>query len=62
MLEKSELMATLSEVVHSDLPVYLKLEQSAYQLVSMGIVRFEQDNQIIPRCNLYRQFFRERPT
>jgi transcriptional regulator with XRE-family HTH domain len=63
MLEKRpELMAALAEVVSSDRPIYLESEQTAYQLVSMGVVRFEQGNRVLPRCNLYRQFFRERST
>jgi transcriptional regulator with XRE-family HTH domain len=63
MLEKRpELMAALAEVVSSDRSIYLGSEQTAYQLVSMGVVRFAKDNRVLPRCNLYRQFFRERPT
>jgi transcriptional regulator with XRE-family HTH domain len=63
MLDKCPaLIAAMSEVVNANYPVHLKSEQSAYQLVSMGVVHFEGGNRIVPRCNLYREYFRDRIT
>lgn len=58
--EHPELMNISAAVVKADHPVRLKSEQSAYQLFSMGVVRFAQDNQVVPRCNLYQKYFRKR--
>lgn len=51
-----ELCAAFVHVVNSSTPVELKLLQ-ALKLHSMGLVRL-QDNQVIPSCDLYRQYFR----
>jgi transcriptional regulator with XRE-family HTH domain len=61
MLEKRpELMKALAEVVLAKHPVQLKSERFSYQLFSMGLIRFDQNSQAIPRCNLYQKYFRDR--
>lgn len=47
----------LKEVVTATDPVRLESTQ-AYQLESMGLVHW-QGNEVAPRCNLYRQYFRD---
>lgn len=50
-----ELAEALKQVIVSKNPVQLKLVQ-AYQLYNMGLVKLS-GNRVIPRCNLYREFF-----
>jgi hypothetical protein len=53
-----KLGAAMKKVVDADIPVNLRTEE-AFKLDSMGlIVRVKND--VKPRCNLYRQYFRER--
>ena len=53
-----ELGAAMKKVVEADRQVSLRTEES-FKLDSMGlIVRVEND--VVPRCNLYRQYFRKR--
>jgi hypothetical protein len=53
-----ELGAAMKKVVAADIPVNLRSEE-AFKLNSMGlVVRIEND--VLPRCKLYRQYFRER--
>ncbi|WP_375500256.1 AAA-like domain-containing protein [uncultured Nostoc sp.] len=53
-----ELGALFSEVVTTNRPVELK-PTVAFKLYSMGLVK-KEGNYVIPRCDLYRQYFRER--
>lgn len=53
-----ELGAAMQKVVAADNPVNLRTEE-AFKLDSMGLV-VRVDNDVIPRCRLYRQYFRER--
>ncbi|MDJ0591159.1 MAG: AAA-like domain-containing protein [Pleurocapsa sp. MO_226.B13] len=53
--QKPSLAKSFKQVVTSDKPVELNPRQ-IYQLYSMGLVQL-QDNQVIPRCNLYRDYF-----
>ena len=50
-----ELAQILKKVVESSQPLELDSMQ-IYKLHSMGLVQ-QQDNQVIPRCHLYRQYF-----
>ncbi len=55
-LRKSpELVQAFKEVVASVEPVELDSIQ-IYKLHSMGLIQ-QQDNQVMPRCNLYREYF-----
>ncbi|MFB2971889.1 AAA-like domain-containing protein [Aerosakkonema sp. BLCC-F183] len=53
-----ELAAAMLEVVSTTNPVRLQAE-IAFQLHSMGLVHL-QGNDVKPRCDLYRRYFRER--
>ncbi|MEM7762022.1 MAG: AAA-like domain-containing protein, partial [Cyanobacteria bacterium P01_A01_bin.40] len=53
--QKPSLAASLKEVVNANQPVELNPRET-YQLYSMGLVQLK-DNQVIPRCNLYREYF-----
>lgn len=53
-----ELAAAIKKVVDADSPVQLESMQG-FKLHSMGLVHL-QGNQVTPRCNLYRQYFRVR--
>ncbi len=53
-----KLAVAFNKVVTSTTPVQLE-PMSAYQLHSMGLVKFS-GNRVEPRCNLYRQYFSER--
>ncbi len=53
--QKPSLDESFKQVVTSDEPVELNPRQ-IYQLYSMGLVQVK-DNQVIPKCNLYRQYF-----
>jgi DNA-binding CsgD family transcriptional regulator len=54
----SGLVEAMKKVVEADKPVRLEPVE-AYKLHSMGLVRM-QGNDVEPRCNLYRLYFRER--
>ncbi|MEL7246251.1 MAG: AAA-like domain-containing protein, partial [Cyanobacteria bacterium J06573_2] len=55
-LQKKPTLATsFKQVIDADKPVNLNPMQ-IYQLYSMGLVKLK-DNQVIPRCNLYREYF-----
>ena len=56
--ETKGLVAAIQQVVATDQPVRLKTEES-FKLLSMGLVRF-QGNDVVPLCDLYRRYFRER--
>jgi AAA-like domain/Bacterial regulatory proteins, luxR family/TIR domain len=56
--QNAELAAALKMVVDSESPVQLDSIQG-FKLHSLGLVNF-QGNQVTPRCNLYRQYFRAR--
>ena len=53
--QKPSLAESFKQVVLTDEPIELNPMQS-YKLYSMGLVQL-QDNQVIPRCNLYREYF-----
>ena len=53
--QKPSLAESFKQVVTSNEPVELNPMQ-IYQLYSMGLVQLK-DNQVIPRCNLYRDYF-----
>lgn len=53
--QASQLALAFKKVVASSEPVELDSMQ-IYQLHSMGLVR-RTDNQVVPRCNLYRDYF-----
>jgi len=55
--EHPELANALEKVVNATEPVPLDTMQ-AYKLHSMGLIE-QQGNQVTPRCQLYRQYFRE---
>jgi len=52
------LNAAMQTVVASDAPVSLRSEE-AFKLDSMGLV-VQVENEVQPRCRLYRQYFRDR--
>ena len=54
--EYPELAQGMREIVAADSPVQLKAMQ-AFKLDSLGLVRL-QGNECVPRCELYRQYFR----
>lgn len=59
--QRPEIRTAFLKAINSDCPVQLEREP-AYQLVRLGIARFEQGDKIVPLCNLYRQYFHECPT
>ncbi len=54
--EYPELAAGMREIAAADSPVQLKAMQ-AFKLDSLGLVKL-QGNECVPRCDLYRQYFR----
>ncbi|KAM3100322.1 AAA-like domain-containing protein [Phormidesmis sp. 146-12] len=58
-LEEDEALITaMRQVVMSDKPVRIKTA-AAFKLTCMGLVRY-QGNDVIPVCDLYRRYFKER--
>jgi hypothetical protein len=57
-LKDYDLLAAMQQVVATDNPVRLPVKE-AYQLYGMGLIMFQR-NEVIPRCNLYRLYFRDR--
>ncbi|MDZ8078252.1 MAG: AAA-like domain-containing protein [Nostoc sp. DcaGUA01] len=53
-----KILAAMKQVVAVDHPVSISTSE-AFKLTSMGLVQF-QNNSVVPLCNLYRQYFRER--
>ncbi|MEH2094757.1 AAA-like domain-containing protein [Nostoc sp.] len=56
--QRPELAAAVKKVVANTSPVRLDSIQ-CFQLLSMGLLQL-QGNDVTPRCNLYRQYFRDR--
>lgn len=52
------LLAAMKEVIEGDQAIAIKTSE-AFKLTSMGLVQFE-GSKVVPSCNLYRQYFRER--
>jgi serine/threonine-protein kinase len=58
-LEKSaELVAAVRQVVAADRPVEIRAAE-AFKLRSMGLVKF-RGNAVVPLCQMYRDYFRDR--
>jgi hypothetical protein len=57
-LKSHNLLAAMQQVVATDNPVRLPVKE-AYQLYSMGLIS-RQGNDVVPSCNLYRLYFRDR--
>jgi serine/threonine protein kinase len=55
--EDRELVNIYKQIVAADLPMRIETAL-AFKLHSMGLVKF-QGNEVMPMCNLYRQYFRE---
>ncbi len=58
--QRPELAAAAKRVFTANQPVRLEAIQ-AFQLHSMGILHLQR-NEVVPRCNLYRQYFGDRLT
>jgi hypothetical protein len=56
--KKPDLIQSIQQVIHSAAPVQIRADE-AFQLSSMGLVKM-QGNAVIPLCELYRQYFRDR--
>jgi hypothetical protein len=56
--DDAELVAAIKQVIEVNHPVQIETAE-AFKLSSMGLVRF-QGNDVVPLCNLYRQYFRDR--
>ncbi|NEP02496.1 MAG: TIR domain-containing protein [Symploca sp. SIO2E9] len=56
--QRPELLSAVKQMVAATNPIRLEPVQ-AFQLHSIGLVRL-QDNEVIPRCNLYQQYFSDR--
>lgn len=52
-----DLLVAMKQVIATDKPVRIPTT-AAFKLAGMGLVRF-QGNDVVPLCNLYRQYFRE---
>jgi hypothetical protein len=57
-LKRKNLMSAMQQVVASEKPVRLSAPE-AFQLDGMGLI-LRQGNDVVPRCNLYRFYFRDR--
>jgi hypothetical protein len=55
--EHPDLLAAMKRVIAVDEPMRIETTQ-AFKLSSMGLVRFS-GNDVVPLCDLYRQYFRE---
>jgi hypothetical protein len=55
--EHPDLLAAMKQVIAVETPVRIKATE-AFKLSSMGLVKF-QGNDVVPLCDLYRQYFRE---
>jgi hypothetical protein len=53
-----KLLAAIKQVIAADQPIAISTSQ-AFKLTSMGLVQF-QGSEVVPSCNLYRQYLRER--
>lgn len=55
--EHPNLLAAMKRVIAVDEPIRIDATE-AFKLSSMGLVRFS-GNDVVPLCDLYRQYFRE---
>lgn len=56
--EREELVTAMKDIVNGTQGVDLKNPPLAHQLDSLGAVKLD-GNKVVPRCDLYREFFRE---
>ena len=56
--EEAELLAAMKQIVTVDQPISMSTSE-AFKLTSLGLVQF-RGSEVVPTCNLYRQYFRER--
>lgn len=56
--EDEKLLAAMKQVIAVNQPVTVSTSE-AFKLTSLGLVQF-QGSEVVPTCNLYRQYFRER--
>jgi hypothetical protein len=56
--DDEKLLAAIKQVIAADQPIAISTSQ-AFKLTSMGLVQF-QGSEVVPSCNLYRQYLRER--
>lgn len=56
--ERSELVTAMKDIVNVAEGADLKNPPLAHQLESLGAVKLD-GNKVVPRCNLYREFFKE---
>jgi AAA-like domain/CHAT domain len=54
----SELLTAIKQIISVDVPVRIDRGQ-AYKLVSMGLVKYVDNNKVLPTCDLYRRYLRE---
>jgi hypothetical protein len=56
--ENPALEEAIKKVVNSDVPTHLGAKET-FKLYSMGLIK-RQGSDVVPRCNLYRLYFRDR--
>jgi len=56
--EDEKLLAAMKQVIAVDQPISMSTSE-AFKLTSLGLVQF-RGSEVVPTCNLYRQYFRER--
>ncbi|MDJ0676660.1 MAG: AAA-like domain-containing protein [Calothrix sp. MO_167.B42] len=56
----SELIAAIKNVVDTSEAIEIKPNELLFQLQSLGLVKSTDNNRVIPRCELYRQYLHER--
>ncbi len=59
---RPNLATAFKHVITADHPVLLEEIEVAFQLRSLGLVKFQHDDTVVPLCVLYRLYFRHRLT
>ncbi|HBB34797.1 MAG TPA: hypothetical protein DDZ80_32645 [Cyanobacteria bacterium UBA8803] len=59
LTNRPELAEAMKQVVDANEPVTIEADELAFQLYSLGLVKFNK-NGGMPSCKLYRQYFRDR--
>jgi hypothetical protein len=56
--EKADLTKAFKRMIVASKPILVKEIEEAFRLRSMGLIKFQEDDTVIPLCNLYCIYFR----
>lgn len=58
--KNTELAKAFKQIIAANKPISIKEIDAAFNLQCMGLVKFQDDNTVVPLCDLYRRYFLNR--